>query len=549
MGRPHGARGRAAPRDHRPRPHLGRRGARPRRALPRPRARPARSRRFGSGARRRLHRDDDGGRPRGLRRRAPAPALLGRRALDGRARGHCLRRQPARARGAPHRGGHRARHRARRPAARGHDDGPDARALRRPRDGHRLGAGGEPPLHRHDAPPPGRPWDAAGRRRARVEVRPCDPRRRPVGTMARSRGPLAALERDRLPDAGRPRRGFGRARAGDRQANARDESPRAPRRGGRRRPYGAGRSARDVPPDTRRIPRRLTASLRLLWIGAFAFFLSFFLLLAVLPLYARAVGIGDRAIGGVLGAFAFAAMLVRPWAGWASDRHGRRPLMLAGGVVFVAASLAFSLPPGLLRLLPLRPLPCPPGARVSADALIPPASLFLVMLGYGALVTFLPIHAEQQDVNPGLFFFVFALVVTAVRNYAGQLSDRFGRVVVAVGGLVLAATALAGLALTSGATSLMAAGALYGVGFGGLTTAPPAWGVDVVGAANPGLAMGTYYTALELGLGLGSLGARFGVEAVGFAVTFLSPPATTLPGAVLAVHRRPAQAGRNAQFL
>ncbi len=74
----------------------------------------------------------------------------------------------------------------------------------------------------------------------------------------------------------------------------------------------------------------MTASLRLLWIGAFAFFLSFFLLLAVLPLYARAVGIGDRAIGGVLGAFAFAAMLVRPWAGWASNRHGRRPLMLAG---------------------------------------------------------------------------------------------------------------------------------------------------------------------------------------------------------------------------
>ena len=51
----------------------------------------------------------------------------------------------------------------------------------------------------------------------------------------------------------------------------------------------------------------MTASLRLLWIGAFTFFLSFFLLLAALPLYARGVGIGDRAIGGVLGAFAFAA--------------------------------------------------------------------------------------------------------------------------------------------------------------------------------------------------------------------------------------------------
>jgi len=73
--------------------------------------------------------------------------------------------------------------------------------------------------------------------------------------------------------------------------------------------------------------------------------------------------------------------------------------------------------------------------------------------------------------------------------------------------------------------------------------------VDVVDEANRGRAMGTYYTALELGIGLGSLGAGFGVEAVGFASTFLSAAATTLAGAVLAVHRRPAQTGRNAQFL
>src|SRR5256885_1244953 len=75
---------------------------------------------------------------------------------------------------------------------------------------------------------------------------------------------------------------------------------------------------------------------------------------------------------------------------------------------------------------------------VSVEALLPSAILFLVMLGYGGLVTFLPIHATEQDVNPGLFFLVFALVVTAVRGYAGHLSDRFGRVAVAVGGLSLA---------------------------------------------------------------------------------------------------------------
>jgi MFS family permease len=330
---------------------------------------------------------------------------------------------------------------------------------------------------------------------------------------------------------------------------------------------------------------------------------------------------------GVLGAFAFAAMLVRPWAGWAADRHGRRPLMLAGALVFALASPAYSLTTGVAGLLAVRlfhgsgmglyptaasavvadlaprerrgavmgtfgaaaniamavaplagiaiadrlgfvplfwlaaclalvavlltwrlpetarsreKIPFTPGRMVSVEALVPSTILFLVMVGYGALVTFLPIHTQQHDVNPGLFFLVFALVVSAVRNSAGQLSDRFGRVAVAIGGLSLAATALAALALTSGAASLMAAGALYGLGFGAVTTALLAWCIDVVDEANRGRAMGTYYTALELGIALGSLGAGFGVAALGFASTFLAAAVTTLAGAALALSRRPA---------
>lgn len=376
----------------------------------------------------------------------------------------------------------------------------------------------------------------------------------------------------------------------------------------------------------------MTASFRLLWAGAFAFFVSFFLLLAALPLYARAVGIEDRAIGGVLGSFAFAAMVVRPWAGWAADRHGRRPLMLAGTLVFTVAALAYSFTTGVAGLLAVRllhgcgmglyptaasavvadlapperrgalmgnfgaatnlamafgpmagialvdragflplfwlsaaialaavlltcpvpetarsraPVPFSPGAMVSADALFPSSIVFLLMLSYGLQVTFLPIHAKAQDVNPGLFFLVFALAVAAVRGYAGRLSDRFGRVAVAVGGLMLTAAALVVQALTRGAASLVAAGALYGVGFGAATTALMALTVDVVDAANRGRAMGTYYTALELGIGLGALLAGFGVGAVGFAATFLTAAGAAFAGAVLALARaRPRAAWR-----
>src|SRR2546427_95434 len=163
-------------------------------------------------------------------------------------------------------------------------------------------------------------------------------------------------------------------------------------------------------------------------------------------------------------------MALAPIAGLAvADRLGFVPLsQLAACVAVVALLLTQRLPePARSRAT----IPFTLGALVSVEALVPSAVLFLVMLGYGALVTFLPIHARQQDVNPGLFFLVFALVVTAVRNYAGHLSDRFGRVTVAAAGLGLAAAALAALAVASDASSLMAAGVIYGAGFGALTTA------------------------------------------------------------------------------
>src|SRR2546421_8790525 len=139
------------------------------------------------------------------------------------------------------------------------------------------------------------------------------------------------------------------------------------------------------------------------------------------------------AVMGTFGAAANIAMALAPIAGLAvADRLGFVPLFqLAACVAVVALLLTQRLPePARSRAT----IPFTPGALVSVEALVPSAVLFLVMLGYGALVTFLPIHARQQDVNPGLFFLVFALVVTAVRNYAGHLSDRFGRVTAAAAG-------------------------------------------------------------------------------------------------------------------
>ena len=91
-----------------------------------------------------------------------------------------------------------------------------------------------------------------------------------------------------------------------------------------------------------------------LWLGAFAFFLSFLLLLSALPIFARRLGASDGAIGVLMGAFAVTSLLLRPLTGWAADRYGRRPFMIAGSIVFTLASVAYGWAAGALALLLVR---------------------------------------------------------------------------------------------------------------------------------------------------------------------------------------------------
>lgn len=365
--------------------------------------------------------------------------------------------------------------------------------------------------------------------------------------------------------------------------------------------------------------------LALLWTGSFAFYLSFYLLLSVLPLYARAAGVTDQAIGLIIGCFAFASMLVKPWAGWGSDRFGRKPLLLLGSVIFLAASLAYGVSGSALALLLVRLLHgsgmglyptaasaavadlAPPARRgellgvlgaaanvamalgplagmevatrlgfrglftisaviaalavavsvlvpetlaqrrrlrlrldaaLSADALRPSLIVLCMMVSYGAQVSFLPIHADRLGINPGLFFLAFATVVALVRGQAGRLSDRIGRAPVTIAGLLLAAAALVTLALSASLAGLVTAGALYGVGFGSAQPTLMAWCVDLVGTHDRGRAMGTYYTALELGIAVGAAATGLAVSLAGFTWTFLGVAVVVLTGAGLALTSR-----------
>lgn len=68
-----------------------------------------------------------------------------------------------------------------------------------------------------------------------------------------------------------------------------------------------------------------------------------------------------------------------------------------------------------------------------------------------------------------------------------------------------------------------------------------AWCVDVVDARHRGRAMGTYYTALELGIAAGAMSSGLAVSAFGFPATFLGAAAAALLAATLSMLARASQ--------
>jgi MFS family permease len=92
----------------------------------------------------------------------------------------------------------------------------------------------------------------------------------------------------------------------------------------------------------------------LLWAGSFVLFGLFYLLTAVLPIYARELGVEERLIGVIVGVLSLTSTLAKPWTGWACDRYGRRPLMLAGALIFLACSLSYHWCAGVIGLLVVR---------------------------------------------------------------------------------------------------------------------------------------------------------------------------------------------------
>ena len=178
--------------------------------------------------------------------------------------------------------------------------------------------------------------------------------------------------------------------------------------------------------------------------------------------------------------------------------------------VLVQGTLTETLPrpqrrrfsPGLLRLNINEILE----PRVTAPAL----TTLLCLFPYGAVLTVIPDQSQLLGLagpTKGLFYICYTVASLAVRLVAGKASDTHGRVPVLRWSASLLALGLAVLVWSPSVPVFLLGAVIFGVGTGLNSPTLYAWTVDLSHPERRGHGIATMDIALEVGIGLGALGA------------------------------------------
>ncbi|MBJ8079454.1 MFS transporter [Bacillus toyonensis] len=146
--------------------------------------------------------------------------------------------------------------------------------------------------------------------------------------------------------------------------------------------------------------------------------------------------------------------------------------------------------------------------------------VFFLSFAYGGITTFLPLFASSINVNPGTFFLVYAIALTIVRPISGKLLDKYGEVFIILPALCITILAIVVLTMANGLTGIIIAATLYGMGFGSAQPALQAAMLTIVDPSKRGVANASFFTAFDLGIGLGAILLGFVSQIFGYRILF-----------------------------
>jgi MFS family permease len=178
--------------------------------------------------------------------------------------------------------------------------------------------------------------------------------------------------------------------------------------------------------------RLFTPAFIALAVAELAYFTAAGLTIPITPLFAEGpLGADSLGVGISVGAFSVTAVVLRPFAGRAADRRGRRPLLIGGALLAGIALAAHALSPNLAVLIALR-------------LLLGVAEAYFFVAGFAALADLAPPGRAGE-----------ALSFNSLALYLGlAIGPLIGELLLETGGFTLAWLGGAGLAVAAALLAL-----------------------------------------------------------------------------------------------
>jgi len=161
--------------------------------------------------------------------------------------------------------------------------------------------------------------------------------------------------------------------------------------------------------------------------------------------------------------------------------------------------------------------------------LVEPNALPIALCGgvlsfvYSGLLAFLPLYAKKIGMMDmaSYFFAVYALAIIFSRPFIGRLFDRMGASAVVYASSLVYFVGMVYLSRVDTPLDFLLAGAIIGLGFGGLNPSFQTLAVMAAPVQKSGLATSTYFLSMDIGVGIGSLVLGIVAESTNYRTMYL----------------------------
>jgi MFS family permease len=142
---------------------------------------------------------------------------------------------------------------------------------------------------------------------------------------------------------------------------------------------------------------------------------------------------------------------------------------------------------------------------IEKSSIVPALLVMLMTLSHGGILSSLTLFGLEAGIaNVGWFFLSSAIIMMITRSITGKIADRKGRVYILLPGGIVFSLGLLLISLSSNVVTLIVAAIFYGMGFGAIQPTLQAWTISRAHPRRRGIATATYFSAFDLGVGVGA---------------------------------------------